>query len=185
MLAATGFAPGKDPWKRQESKPQGKAAIERNRAKGKGDSRAENHRNAEGSGRHRQHVNTLIPYAKTVGLESFMPTTTAWSPCCAFARAISATTLINAIHGGVVGALLEHAGILHLLAETDAAVVPKIVNLSVDYLRPCLAADTFARGTVIKQGRRVANVRVVAWQDAPERPVAAAHAHFLLSEDSR
>jgi acyl-coenzyme A thioesterase PaaI-like protein len=59
--------------------------------------------------------------------------------------------------------------------------VPKIVNLSVDYLRPALALDTFARGTVIKQGRRVANVRVEAWQNDPARPVAAAHAHFLLS----
>jgi acyl-coenzyme A thioesterase PaaI-like protein len=37
-----------------------------------------------------------------------------------------------------------------------------------------------ARGTVVKQGRRVANVRVEAWQGDPDRPVAAAHAHFIL-----
>jgi uncharacterized protein (TIGR00369 family) len=89
--------------------------------------------------------------------------------------------IIRAIHGGVVGALLEHAAIVHLLAETEAAVVPKIVNLSVDYLRPCMAADTFARGRVIRQGRRVANVRAEAWQESPDKPVAAAHAHFLLA----
>jgi len=128
-------------------------------------------------------INTLIPYAKTVGLESFMDDH-GLVTVLRFRESNIGNYLINAIHGGVVGALLEHAGILHLLAETEAAVVPKIVNLSVDYLRPCLAADTFARGTVIKQGRRVANVRVVAWQDTPEKPVAAAHAHFLIGERS-
>lgn len=128
-------------------------------------------------------VNALIPYAQTVGLESFADGQ-GLITVLRFRESNIGNYSINAIHGGVVGALLEHAGILHLLAETEVAVVPKIVNLSVDYLRPCLAADTFARGTVIKQGRRVANVRVVAWQDMPEKPVAAAHAHFLLSEAS-
>jgi len=128
-------------------------------------------------------INTLIPYAETVGLESFVDEK-GLITVLRFRESNIGNYGIRAIHGGVVGALLEHAGILQLLAETDAAVVPKIVNLSVDYLRPCLAADTFARGTVIKQGRRVANVRVVAWQDTPEKPVAAAHAHFLFGERS-
>jgi len=128
-------------------------------------------------------VNGLIPYAKTVGLESFMDEQ-GLITVLRFRESNIGNYVVRAIHGGVVGALLEHAGIVHLLAETKAAVVPKIVNLSVDYLRPCVAADTFARGTVIKQGRRVANVRVVAWQDTPDKPVAAAHAHFLLGESS-
>jgi uncharacterized protein (TIGR00369 family) len=125
--------------------------------------------------------NALIPYAQTVGLESFMDEQ-GLITVLRFRESNIGNYLIRAIHGGVVGALLEHAGIVHLLAETEAAVVPKIVNLSVDYLRPCMAADTFARGTVIKQGRRVANVRMVAWQDTPDKPVAAAHAHYLLGE---
>lgn len=125
--------------------------------------------------------NALIPYARTVGLESFMDEQ-GLITVLRFRESNIGNYVIRAIHGGVVGALLEHAGIVHLLAETEAAVVPKIVNLSVDYLRPCMAADTFARGTVIKQGRRVANVRMVAWQDTPDKPVAAAHAHYLLGE---
>lgn len=55
-------------------------------------------------------------------------------------------------------------------------MVPKIINPLIDYLRPCLAADTFARGSVLKQGKRV-----IAWRVIPERPVAAGHAHFLLT----
>ena len=125
-------------------------------------------------------INELLPYAKTVGLESFTDDDGIVT-VLRFRESNIGNYVIRAIHGGVVGALLEHAAILQLLTETEVAVVPKIVNISVDYLRPCLAADTFARGIVIKQGRRVANVRVQAWQDSPERPVAAAHAHFLLS----
>ncbi len=125
-------------------------------------------------------INDLIPYAQTVGLESYFDE---FGLVTVLRRRESnvGNTQIPAVHGGVIGALLEHAAILHLIAETEPAVLPKIINLSVDYLRPCLVADTYARGLVIKQGRRVANVRVEAWQDNPKRPVAAAHAHFLCA----
>ena len=93
--------------------------------------------------------------------------------------------LLPAIHGGAVGALLEHAAIMQLFFELEPAPerLPKIVNISIDYLRPCRLEDTFARGVIVRQGRRVANVRVEAWQSDPGKPVAAAHAHFLFSGD--
>jgi uncharacterized protein (TIGR00369 family) len=125
-------------------------------------------------------INALIAYAETIGLESFIDKT-GLVTVLRFRESNIGNTIIRAIHGGVVGALLEHAAVLHLIAETETAIVPKIINISIDYLRPCLAADTFARGEVVKQGRRIANVRVRAWQDTWDRPVAAAHAHFLLS----
>ena len=125
-------------------------------------------------------INNLIPYARAVGLEVIVDGDDLIT-VLRYRETNIGNYNIRAIHGGVVGALLEHAAIVHLLAETEAAVVPKIVNLSVDYLRPCVAADTFARGRVIRKGRRVANVRAEAWQESPEKPVAAAHAHFLLA----
>jgi uncharacterized protein (TIGR00369 family) len=125
-------------------------------------------------------LNALIPYAQLVGLEAFTDERGLVS-VLRFHETNIGNYVARAIHGGVVGALLEHAAALQILFATDTKVLPKIVNLSVDYLRPCLAADTFARGRVIRQGRRVANVRIEAWQDSPDRPVAAAHAHFLLT----
>ena len=125
-------------------------------------------------------INDLIPYARTVGLEVFYDDT-GLVTVLRFRESNIGNTIIRAVHGGVIGALLEHAAMLHLIEQTEITSVPRIVNISVDYLRPCLAADTFARGQVIKQGRRIANVRVDAWQDTPERPVAAAHAHFLVA----
>ena len=89
------------------------------------------------------------------------------------------------IHGGAVGALLEHAALVQIFFELELVIErpPKIVNISIDYLRPCLLEDTFARGVIIRQGRRVANVRVDAWQSNRDKLVAAAHAHFLLPSD--
>lgn len=93
--------------------------------------------------------------------------------------------LVPMIHGGVVGALLEHAALMQLCHELNLGLDrrPKIINLSIDYLRPCLLADTFAQGAIVRHGRRVANVRVEAWQSNRDRLVAAAHAHFLLRDN--
>jgi uncharacterized protein (TIGR00369 family) len=124
-------------------------------------------------------INALVPYTRTVGLE-LQRDAQGLLTVLQFREANIGNFVVRAIHGGVVGALLEHAAVMHLLIETDIPVVPRIVNVSIDYLRPCRAVDTFARGQVIRQGRTVANVRVTAWQERPERPVAAAHAHFLL-----
>jgi uncharacterized protein (TIGR00369 family) len=126
-----------------------------------------------------QAISDLIPYAGTLGLEVYRDDMGLVTRLRYRETNVGNHTL-NLIHGGVVGALLEHAAIMHLLLETDVAVLPKIINLSVDFLRPVRGQDALARGTVIRQGRQVANVRAEAWQDDPSKPVAAAHAHFLL-----
>jgi uncharacterized protein (TIGR00369 family) len=88
--------------------------------------------------------------------------------------------VLPALHGGTVGALLESTAILKLLMDSDTSSVPKTITLTVDYLRSARLAETSARAIITRLGRRVANVQIRAWQDAEERPVAVAHAHFLL-----
>ncbi len=124
-------------------------------------------------------LNGLVPYAQTVGLE-LLRDEAGLLTALRFREHNIGNFVVRAIHGGVIGALLEHAAMMHLLVETDVPVVPRIINVSIDYLRPCRAEDTFARGSIIRQGRTVANVRVTAWQSDAARLVAAAHAHFLL-----
>ncbi len=92
--------------------------------------------------------------------------------------------LLPALHGGVTGALLESAAIFHLVWDLNSTSIPKTINMSIDYLRPGRPVDTYASGVVTKQGRRVSNVRVEAWQEARDKPVAAAHGHFLLVSDA-
>lgn len=125
-------------------------------------------------------LTSLIPYAAVVGfdLEETSDGPVVLLPC---KDSNVGNTQIPAVHGGVVGALLEHAGIMQILWECNVERFPKIINISLDFLRPCLATHpTRARGLVIKQGRAVTNVRMEAWQTDPGKPVAAAHAHFLM-----
>ncbi len=90
-------------------------------------------------------------------------------------------THLPAIHGGTLGALLEMAAIFHLLWESDTDAVPKIVNITVDYLRSAGPRDVIASAKVTKQGRRMVNVFAEAWQDDRNKPVASASAHFLVT----
>lgn len=91
---------------------------------------------------------------------------------------------LPALHGGVIGGFLETAAILHLLWVRESAEVPRTIDFSVDYLRSGRAETLHAACTVTKQGKRVANVLMTAWQDSPDKPVAVARAHFLLSPET-
>jgi uncharacterized protein (TIGR00369 family) len=97
--------------------------------------------------------------------------------------ALIGNTFLPAIHGGTLGAMLEMAAIFHLLWETETPSVPKIVNITVDYLRSARPRDVIASAKVTKQGRRMVNVFAEAWQDDRSRPVASASAHFLVQSD--
>lgn len=87
------------------------------------------------------------------------------------------------LHGGAIAGLLETAAIIalraHLGAESDSLRF-KPVNISVEYLRGGVQAQTFARGEVIRAGRRIANVRAEAWQVDRDKPLASCWMNFLL-----
>ena len=88
---------------------------------------------------------------------------------------------LPALHGGVVGALLDLAATFELLWAMESVAIPRGISLSVDYLRSAGPRDSLAAGRVTRLGRRVANVQVTAWQSEPDRPIAHAHAHFLIA----
>ena len=87
---------------------------------------------------------------------------------------------LPALHGGTVGSLLESAAVFELLWSRETVLLPRIINITVDYLRSGKPVATHARGVVTRSGRRIANVRAEAWQDDRARPIATAQAHFLL-----
>lgn len=87
---------------------------------------------------------------------------------------------IQALHGGAVGAFLELTAMAQLFLLSESSRLPKPVNLTIDYLRQGKAEDLFARASVTKQGRRIANVRAEAWQSERQKPVATLNSHFLL-----
>lgn len=86
------------------------------------------------------------------------------------------------LHGGAIGGLLEMAAVGALLQalEAEGGAKVKPVNVTVDYMRGGREKETRAKGTVTRLGNRVANVSAVAWQDAEDRPIAAARMNFLI-----
>ncbi len=120
-----------------------------------------------------------IPYAKFLGLKAELHgdelvTTMTYAPH------LIGNPALPALHGGTLGALLESAAIFELLWRAESIVLPKTITFTVDYLRSAGAIDTHARGTITRQGRRVSNVRIEAWQDDRAKPVATANAIFLV-----
>jgi acyl-coenzyme A thioesterase PaaI-like protein len=104
-----------------------------------------------------------------------------------FSEDIIGNIRLPAIHGGVIGAFLETTALATLIWASDSQFLPKTIDISIEYLRSGRPRDTFAQATITKHGRRVANVRVEAWQEDTSRPIAAAHGHFLIKprEDQR
>jgi len=121
----------------------------------------------------------LIPYARflDVALEE-----DDGGPVCRlpFREDLVGNAALPAVHGGVVGAFLELAALIGLVESTDSERVPRPINFSVNYLRSVGPRDTRARAEIVKHGRRIANVRVVAWQEDPAKPVAAGVGNFLV-----
>ncbi|MBT3536664.1 MAG: PaaI family thioesterase [Rhodospirillaceae bacterium] len=89
--------------------------------------------------------------------------------------------VLPALHGGVTGALLESAAMISLIGAMEEPILPRIINITVEYLRPGRAEDSFATGIVTKQGRRVANVRAMASQGDRAKLIATASAHFMMT----
>ncbi len=126
-----------------------------------------------------------IPYAQFLGLrvELAGDEMTAILP---FARHIIGNPHLPAIHGGVLGAFMELTAVaqLSIAQESSGELLrrqPKPIDVSVEYLRSGRPLDTFARAQITRMGRRIANVRVEAWQEMKSAPIAALHGHFLLT----
>jgi uncharacterized protein (TIGR00369 family) len=124
----------------------------------------------------------LIPYARFLGLSARLDGNELITTMT-YAEQLIGNPALPALHGGTLGALLESAAIFELLWRAETIVLPKTITLTVDYLRSGAPRDTHARSTVTRHGRRVANVRVEAWQGDRAAPVATAHAIFLVMRE--
>ncbi|MFC4258828.1 PaaI family thioesterase [Marinobacter lacisalsi] len=120
-----------------------------------------------------------IPYAGYIGLqcERFGDDLIFRLPCKA---SNLGNPLLPAIHGGVIGGFMEVSAAIYLMMSQDTFRMPRIVDFSLDYLRAGLDRETYAECHLTRQGNRVANVMITAWQKSRREPIATARAHFLL-----
>jgi uncharacterized protein (TIGR00369 family) len=84
-----------------------------------------------------------------------------------------------ALHGGVLGACLECAALLQVI-HARGLPLPKTIDFTVDYLRFAGDTELYAEAEIQRLGRRVANVRMSAYQAERDKPVALGRANFLL-----
>ncbi len=141
-----------------------------------------------------------IPYIRYLGVrfERRGDELTALLP---FSERIVGNPTLPAIHGGVTAAFLETTAVIGLawsrlweqverermeprdLTPETRPRMPKTIDVTIDYLRPGLPRDAYARARIVRSGRRYASVQVEAWQDNHARPFASAICHFLIPPD--
>ena len=134
----------------------------------------------EGRARDMRALVDHIPYARFLGVEVDRKGSEI-TIILPFRDSLVGNTTLPAIHGGVIGAMLEITSVIQLLFDTSCERLPKTIDLSIDYLRSARPEDLYGRAIVTRQGRRVANVRAELWQEEKSKPVAASHGHFLLA----
>jgi acyl-coenzyme A thioesterase PaaI-like protein len=101
--------------------------------------------------------------------------------------------VLPALHGGATAGFLEVSAMIELAwstlwdgVEAEGVLpesplrLPKTIDFTVDYLRPGLPRDAYARARVNRFGRRYASVHVEAWQDNRARLFAQGTGHFLM-----
>lgn len=121
-----------------------------------------------------------IPYARLLGID-VEETSDGMECVLPFHADLVGNTRLPAIHGGVIGSFLELTATFRLLAESGLDSAPRPISFTIDYLRSAGPRETRARGEIFKLGRRISHVRVIAWQDERDRPVAAANGKFLMA----
>lgn len=86
------------------------------------------------------------------------------------------------VHGGALAGLLEtiaYATLSEALGEDDRPVI-KPVNVTATYMRGAVEVTTYARATIERLGKRIANIEAIAWQDDINKPVAMAQINVML-----
>ena len=129
-------------------------------------------------------ANTLIatiPYAKTLGIQATLEDDHLILNL-PFVKSNIGNPTLPALHGGAIGGFMEVCAMAELRRLSPDLPFSKPIGVNIDYLRRGKPVETFARATIFKKGSRVANVRVRAWQESPEMPIAALSGHFLLPE---
>ena len=85
-----------------------------------------------------------------------------------------------ALHGGLTGGFIECAAALFLQHSLEMPELPKMIDVSLDYLRSGKPETAYARCTLTRHGSRIANIAIETWQSDENKPFAVARSHFQM-----
>ncbi len=147
-----------------------------------------------------QRLTGSVPYMEFMGI-SFERRGNELTAILSYSDHLIGNPMLPALHGGAIGAFLESAALMELMwsqvwdrmesggaaaeaiEEGDFPGWPKVIDITVDYLRSGLPRDGYARATITRAGRRYASVRAEAWQDDRSKLFAEASVHFLMPQE--
>jgi len=122
-----------------------------------------------------------LPYASLLGMTAtYEADTDKLLLCLPGSKSNIGNPTLPALHGGAIGGFMEISAGIHLLMTMDTLEVPRVVDFSIDFVRAGRLEDTWASCDVVRQGRKLVNVAIQAWQQDRESPIATARAHFLI-----
>ena len=117
------------------------------------------------------------PYAINYGIQlhSADPDVECVTP---WADHFTGNPLLQAWHGGVVTGVLELTGALQALTITGDELCP-LLSANVNFLRPTRGNQVVhTRAYLVRSGKQILNIGVVAWQSSPQKPTAGASLTF-------
>lgn len=120
-----------------------------------------------------------IPYAKTLGVKAELSEGSLLL-ILPYQECNIGNPTLPALHGGAIGGFMEVCAMAELRRRLPDLPFSKPIGVNIDYLRRGKPIETYARADIFKEGSRVSNVRVRAWQESPDKPIAALSGHFLL-----
>ncbi len=129
----------------------------------------------------------LTAYARSLGVVVADGGANGESPLLSLPFAHELEGRPGAWHGGAIAGLLETAGYAALrsaIAERGLVRLLKPINVTVQYLSTGRPRESFARGRIVRLGRRNANLSIEAWQDDPARPIASAVMNILMVDET-
>lgn len=121
-----------------------------------------------------------IPYARHLGLEVQRDDASllVHMPC---REALIGNFMLPALHGGVLGALIELTARVAAQSQDPETRCPRILDSNINYLRSAQARSTFASAGIVRQGRRTSLVQVTCWQSEKSRPIASGRVQLLFA----
>lgn len=122
----------------------------------------------------------LIPYAQLLGIRFNEDEKEELLFCLPFNEDNIGNVMLPALHGGVIGGFMENAAVIHLMWAMESLSMPRIIDFSLDYTLSGRPEDTYASCEIVKLGKRIANVRIQAWQSDRKKLIAVARSHFKL-----
>ena len=124
-------------------------------------------------------ISSFLPFTKETGIVFLLKKNYFYAKLV-FSEQHIGNPITKVLHGGVIAALLQNTAQFHVLWEGNMHKIPEIIDISINFLRLGKGEDTYARASIIKNGKRVLNVEVKAWNDDENSPIANASINFLV-----